>query len=513
MRRVKNKSDVYKIQAIRGRKILKGKLYYLIKWKSIGEKNNSWEPIEKISDLEFLNKKFKEYNSRANKAFVKRYTLWEENQGLVNDGFICSDKESEEVPTILMTNSEEPIIMEGRNRKQKKKMMEMKEMGSNETNKIKKIKKTKKIKKKKRKNKKKVLLLEDLNFDINSSTEIHRKKLKKQKKKKIKKTVPKLDLSKYELDLDEDDINSETYKIIKDNDGSSSNEDVSNQRSLENIFNFSQDEVQHQMGNQRSANMSLVCEQYPDLGNLKFNKTKKVQILEKTIFDSDSCDDLVNERTKPLPKPKEKLNLQFLSRNKPCLHRESDEEENKIELLSESSKHNFSENSVSSIRNDKTEIHQKFFQKNLSKTSSFVYTSMNNSPKKQIESKPTQTDYKRKKRRNQEVIEDKFILGEEGNICTLSEESEIQQQKEFSFNVGRKLKIQECFDEYTNNSFEDFFNQKVPKKIYNEAQSKNEYQQNKTIPNQNFKYSAKRSKKPVQLFLTSSHDSEYMEYN
>ncbi len=40
----------YILEKVIGKKLVKGKIMYFVKWKGFGENDNTWEPIENFSD-------------------------------------------------------------------------------------------------------------------------------------------------------------------------------------------------------------------------------------------------------------------------------------------------------------------------------------------------------------------------------------------------------------------------------------------------------------------------------
>jgi len=57
-----NKSDLFEIEKIVGKKVERNAIYFLVKWKGYPNKNNTWEPIENFMDFEFLLDKVEEFD-------------------------------------------------------------------------------------------------------------------------------------------------------------------------------------------------------------------------------------------------------------------------------------------------------------------------------------------------------------------------------------------------------------------------------------------------------------------
>jgi hypothetical protein len=59
---MQNKSDLFEIEKIMGKKVERNAIYFLVKWKGYPNKNNTWEPIENFMDLAFLLDKVEEFD-------------------------------------------------------------------------------------------------------------------------------------------------------------------------------------------------------------------------------------------------------------------------------------------------------------------------------------------------------------------------------------------------------------------------------------------------------------------
>ena len=68
-------NDLYEVEAIRDRRIKKGKTEYLIKWLGWSEDTNTWEPVENLGEITHLvkefDKKFSKIEPKKSKSFKK----------------------------------------------------------------------------------------------------------------------------------------------------------------------------------------------------------------------------------------------------------------------------------------------------------------------------------------------------------------------------------------------------------------------------------------------------------
>lgn len=59
--------DIYEVKDIIGRKIEKGKIFYLVKWQGFPESYNTWEPKKNLEICPKLIKKFEAGRKRSMK--------------------------------------------------------------------------------------------------------------------------------------------------------------------------------------------------------------------------------------------------------------------------------------------------------------------------------------------------------------------------------------------------------------------------------------------------------------
>lgn len=66
-----NKSDLFEIDRIMGKKVERNAMYFLVKWKGYPNKENTWEPIENFMDFKFLLKKVEEFDHNTQRISDK----------------------------------------------------------------------------------------------------------------------------------------------------------------------------------------------------------------------------------------------------------------------------------------------------------------------------------------------------------------------------------------------------------------------------------------------------------
>lgn len=66
-----NKSDLFEIDRIMGKKVERNAMYFLVKWKGYPNKENTWEPIENFMDFKFLLQKIDEFDHNTQRIADK----------------------------------------------------------------------------------------------------------------------------------------------------------------------------------------------------------------------------------------------------------------------------------------------------------------------------------------------------------------------------------------------------------------------------------------------------------
>ena len=131
-----SEAEQYIVEKVKGKKIVKGKIMYYVKWKGFPENENTWEPINNFQDPKpykdyenMLNKK----NKKKNKKITKSLKNETSTESLVDfDIDIDNDNDNENLGD---ENKIKPYFL----RKKKKSPYSIR--SENEKNKIKKVKK------------------------------------------------------------------------------------------------------------------------------------------------------------------------------------------------------------------------------------------------------------------------------------------------------------------------------------------------------------------------------------
>ena len=63
-----SEAEQYIVEKVKGKKIVKGKIMYYVKWKGFPENENKWEPIDNFQEP----KNYKDYENSLNKKNKKR---------------------------------------------------------------------------------------------------------------------------------------------------------------------------------------------------------------------------------------------------------------------------------------------------------------------------------------------------------------------------------------------------------------------------------------------------------
>lgn len=61
--------DMYEVEAIQARRLVKGKPEYLIRWKGFSEKHDTWEPLSNLAGIEQDLSRFEAEEKRANEEY------------------------------------------------------------------------------------------------------------------------------------------------------------------------------------------------------------------------------------------------------------------------------------------------------------------------------------------------------------------------------------------------------------------------------------------------------------
>jgi hypothetical protein len=76
------KSDLFEIEKIMGKKVEKNSIYFLVKWKGYPNKENTWEPIEHFMNLKFLLEKVEEFDHNLNRISNKHKKVIEYRENM-----------------------------------------------------------------------------------------------------------------------------------------------------------------------------------------------------------------------------------------------------------------------------------------------------------------------------------------------------------------------------------------------------------------------------------------------
>lgn len=80
MSTVKPQSDVFPVEELRAKKLVRGKPLYLVKWKGYSEAEKTWEPEKNILDR-YLIEDFDRRTADDKQAFVWEYRLPQAQDG------------------------------------------------------------------------------------------------------------------------------------------------------------------------------------------------------------------------------------------------------------------------------------------------------------------------------------------------------------------------------------------------------------------------------------------------